>query len=457
MVVWRCDLDIVFNLKKNAMTIPFPDLVGEMKKFLLSVQPKIVIEGMNNVNVSQKFMSDVSRKPPHILKWLEWDLGLDVATPESLQLLQKELIDERDGQIDKIQWDRCTVEGRYHDLQVHDDGTMSPLDTTEMTREMEGNEEFTRKNLRDIMSFGELRKMFPTFPRRALRLYPRSQRFDPEQDLLQQLDSKSKSRPYQRSHPSQPRSPALQSKLREYPVADPERLEWQQNHYLGTTQRLPQRRREPFEPYEPFRQRKIREINEAIRSSPFKSSTRPGFTIPEDDTVSEQTNHLEDMLWPAQKDGSYNVRSRERGVDKASVEGFSVARKKEEHTDQTFDYLFGDVHPTPQPRPDQPRPDQSLNFQAWNRRPTPERLPRRPRPGLTLKDGSRPTYPPEYTEREDEPRLSEGEALEGLLRATERGRVEVVDEDDEDEVRRRDLEDAALWELKTEIESRRRK
>jgi hypothetical protein len=450
MVVWRCDLDIVFNLKKNAMLIPFPELVGEMKKFLLSVQPKIVIQGMKNVNVSQNFMSDVSRKPPHILKWLEWDLGLDVATPESLQLLQRELIDERNGQIDKIQWDKCTVEGRYHDMQLHDDGTMSPLNTTEMTQKM-ANEEFTRKNLRDIMSFDELRKMFPTFPRRALRLHPRSARFDPEEDLQQQLDPKSHSRPYQRSHPSHPRSPASQSKLREYPVADPERIEWEQNYYLGTTQRLPQRRREPFEPYEPFRQRKIREINDAIQSSPFKSSTRPGFTVP------EEGNHLEDMLWGSQKDGSDNVRSRERGVDKANVQDVSVARKKEEHTDQTFDYLFGGGPPTPIPTTTpQPRPDQPLNFHPWNRRPTPERLPRRRRLWLTLKDGSQPTYPPEHTYKDDEPQLSEGEALEGLLRGMERGRAEVVDEDDEDEVRRRDLEDAALWDLKKEIESRRK-
>ena len=443
-------MDIVFNLKKNAMTIPFPELVGEMKKFLLSVQPKIVIEGMKNVNVSQKFMSDVSRKPPHILKWLEWDLGLDVATPESLQLLQRELIDERNGQIDKIQWDKCTVEGRYHDMQVHDDGTMSPIDTTEMTEQM-ANEEFTRKNLRDIMSFDELRKMFPTFPLRALRLYPRSARYDPEQDTQQTLNSKSKSRPYERSHPSHPRSPPSQSKSREYPVADPERIEWQQNYYLGTTQRLPQRRREPFEPYEPFRQRKIREVNEAIQSSPFKSSTRPGFSIPQDDTVPEEADHLEDTLSTSQKDGSYNVRSRERGTDKTSVE--DVAQKKEEHTDQTFDYLFGDVPTAPTP---QPRLDQSLNFHPWNRHPTPEPLPRRPRPWLRLKDGSQPTYPPEYSDRDDEPRLEAEEALEGLLRATERGRQGVVDEDDEDEVRRRDLEDAALRELKREIESRRK-
>jgi hypothetical protein len=75
---------------------------------------------------------------------------------------------------------------------------------------------------------------------------------------------------------------------------------------------------------------------------------------------------------------------------------------------------------------------------------------------LRLKDGSRPTYPPEYTDRNEEPRLEKEEALEGLLRGTERGRVEGVDEDDENEVRRRDLEAEALWELKKEIESRRK-
>src|SRR5271170_402381 len=307
MVVWRCVLDIVFTIKRDSMLIPFPELVEQLKKCLLSVHPKIVIDGMKNVNISRKYMSDVSREPPHILRWLEKDLGLDIATPESLQLLQRKLIEERDEQIDRVQWDKCSVEGRYHDMEVHDDGTMSPLETTEMTQKMEGQEEFARKNLREIMSFAELKEMFPTFPRRALRLYERSPRFDSKTDTLDDsLTPASNKRPYER-YPDEPT-----------PNPGPEQLDLEQSHYLGATQRLPPHRREPFGSYEPYGLRKLREVNEATKSTPFKSSTRPESIIPREDTFPEDdVDHLGDVLSKNEGDRLYKFRSREGGAEKA--------------------------------------------------------------------------------------------------------------------------------------------
>src|SRR5277367_4569276 len=166
-VGWRCDLDILFIIKKQSILIPFSEVVGEMKQCLLKVHPRIVVQGLKN---TKQYMSDQTQPPPHILKVVAQEMGVDTASSEELNELRKTLIDERNQQIDKIQWDQCTVTGRYHDMELHDDGTMIPLDTTEMTQKMEAEQEFTTKSLRDTISFNDLRNMFPIVPPRALRL-----------------------------------------------------------------------------------------------------------------------------------------------------------------------------------------------------------------------------------------------------------------------------------------------
>jgi hypothetical protein len=462
-------LDIVFNIKKNSMLIPFPGLVEEMKKCLLSVYPKIVVEGMKNVNISQEYMSDLSMEPPHILKWLERDMGLDVATPESLELLQRKLIEERDEQIDRIQWDQSTVQGRFHDMEVHDDGTMSPLETDEMTRNMEGNGTFPRKSLREIMSFRELRQMFPTLPVRSLRIYPRSSFSDPEEDTPEEniasnpvarpyekppssqphdtdpqttvlasplpdpdpekdtpeenIPSKPVAQPYETFYPSQPRTPDPQtSSVVASPLPDPEPTDWE-TYYFGAPQRLPPRHRESFDSHQLSRLRKIQEINEAIKSSPFKSSTRPESIIPHENTfVEDEAYPTEDTLSTLENDGdrSYTSRLRERSAEGGSVDGSTRARKGEEPTDETFDYLFGDVKPTSKPlktedrdsdtpltstlwKGDNSQKDRFPEKQSWGRKMWP-----------TLSDGSPVTHTAEQVDGDEE--------LEELVREMERDR-----------------------------------
>ena len=254
------------------MLMPFSEVVDEMKKCLLKVYPRIVAQGRKNTNISRQYMSDQTKPAPHILKVVAQEMGVDKASPEELTELRRTLIEERNQQIDKIQWDECTVTGRYHDMELHDDGTMIPLDTTTMTQIIERGPEYTRKSLREIMSFKELKEMFPTIHPRALRLY---QQFAlPETNTPQEKWTATFNNPSSstnnnlNSHHLNSHRPSLPSHPSRNDI-EPEQAFWAQR------QPASQRQRESFKVNEPHTVRKRRQVHEAMESTPFESSIRP--------------------------------------------------------------------------------------------------------------------------------------------------------------------------------------
>jgi len=330
-IVWRCDLDILFIIKKQSMLNPFPMVVEEMKKCLLKVNPKVVAQGLKNTNMSQQYMSDRTKKPRHVLKVLAQEMGVDTDTPEQSESLRKDLIDERNRQIDKIRWDDCTVTGRYHDVQLHENGTMIPLDTNEMTRKMDAEEGSTTKSLRDAMSFKELREMFPAFPVRALRRYAQSyQKVSRPNTTIHEKTSTQTSvnlpaRNFnsQDTSPSQPSPNDIEEAYNSTenpsppsssppnidspdPLPPPSEPSYQDNQFeQAQAQPRSHRHRESFEVREPYSIRKRRQFEEVAQSTPFKSSIRSQPDIP----------HL--------------------------------SNQETAPTDETFDYLFGDEAPSP--------------------------------------------------------------------------------------------------------------
>ena len=284
--MWRCDLDILFIIKKQSMLIPFSEVVDHMKKCLLKVDPRIVAQGQKNTNISGQYTSDQTKPPPHILKVVAREMGVDKASPEELTELRRTLIEERNQQIDEIQWDECTVTGRYHDMELHDDGTMIPLDTTTMTEMIDGEPEYTRKSLRETMSFKELKEMFPTIPPRALRLYQQftlSETNTPQERWTATFNNPSSSTNnnlnprHLKSH-----GPSLPS--------HPSRNDIEPDHTLWTAS---QRQRESFRVNDPHAVHKRRQVHEAMESTPFNSSIRSTSNIPgfqnEDTTPGDET------------------------------------------------------------------------------------------------------------------------------------------------------------------------
>ena len=436
--MWRCDLDILFIIKKQSMLIPFIELVGEMKKCLLKVDRRIIVDGQSNVNASRRFMPEPMKKPPHVLKVLRQEMCVDKANPEELKELQKDLIRDRNNKIDSINWDRCTVEGRYHDVQSLEDGTTIPLGTNPITWEMEGDEKFARKNLRDILSFDELREMFPTFPLRALRKY----------------------RPSPRSRPGTALPPENTKLLNnEYPTVrsnDPRPSQFPQveQHDSGSLlsaniQPPPLRHRDSSREYELPRIRKVPHVNKTMTFSLFQSHTRDEIP-PFSRAVSE--DEAAPVYEESDRDCSY-IRSHGREFVTPTKDS---SKRKEEPTDETFDYLFGDVtYPSPKSlaRTEQRSKSTRDNFY--------DNITSSSQPQKSWKErsqGDQLSLPQDEIIKDTELRMSAGEGLPKLTRETELEENEPSPiNEDEHKFQGRDSADEALEEFRMATHKRQQK
>ena len=109
--------------------MPFESLVQDMKNSLLKVSPGVIAEGRSNARASEPFLVKPRPRPYHVLYSLYLSMQ-GVSEENGLLARQK--------QLDEIILPQSTVKGRYHDMQLLEDGTLIPLTTTEETQKAAG-------------------------------------------------------------------------------------------------------------------------------------------------------------------------------------------------------------------------------------------------------------------------------------------------------------------------------
>jgi len=108
-------------MNRASIEMPFEEIIQGMKGMLKGVYPRIKQAGDENAEQSRRFLAEQVPEPEHVLKSLSTSADLTPEVVGTLEEVTARLVSKNE---------RCSVPGRFVDMELMPDGNLSPISTT---------------------------------------------------------------------------------------------------------------------------------------------------------------------------------------------------------------------------------------------------------------------------------------------------------------------------------------
>jgi hypothetical protein len=163
----RFDVDILIVLMKDTILVPFEHLVEAMYHTLLDIYPPFLEQGTENVQMSRDFWPKFESKPMHVLAQLSNQLRVEELSPEQVEQARREWATSTPTLSLKNQY-KSTVRGKQSTMEVLEDGTLLPIDTTKPSAETPRSRRVRKRKVAE-KSWGEYSSSTREHPVEAVR------------------------------------------------------------------------------------------------------------------------------------------------------------------------------------------------------------------------------------------------------------------------------------------------